>query len=149
MSDEDDTLLALLAEALVGSDELPSAQLPAGLTAFARGVHRLHQLESELAEIERDSLIDASATRSSDAVRTIEFAFDTYRVILEVHADQILGSVRPEPPSSVQLERLSGRQELTVNDRGFFGFVDNGAPFRLLLGLATGVNLHTDWIRLG
>jgi hypothetical protein len=134
---DDDTLVALLGEALDQTRPLPAAARAAALAAFDLG-----HLEGELARVVADSALDeplVGARHDSAADRYVEIEAEHVRIEVELPAGQDLLIGQVDPPDvgvvTVELATASGGVER------FDVEVDGLGRFRTALGAGT-MRLH-------
>ncbi|WP_329344508.1 hypothetical protein OG866_38945 [Streptomyces sp. NBC_00663] len=122
--------------------------VPAQLRQIAVEAYALHDLDSRIAELTFDSVVDAIPVRgATDVARMLTFRAGEVTVDVEVTGEGLLGQVLP--PQEALIEVLSGPQAgapLTTDDMGRFTY---GAPPTgpFALRLRTGREaIVTDWL---
>jgi hypothetical protein len=129
-SDQDDSLLEELAEALRPPPEVPAAWLDAAKAAWT---WRL--VDEELAALTYDSTLDAAAVRGADtATRTLQFEGPGVHVSVELDGDTLRGQLVPVRSASVTVERADRTTPVTIQDLGHGAFTATGlgdGPLRL------------------
>lgn len=124
-------------------DPVPPALRQIAVEAFA-----LHDLDSRIAELSFDSVVDAIPVRGATAApRMLTFHAGEVTVDVELTAQGLMGQVLP--PQSARIEVLSGPQAgspLSTDDMGRFTCEASPAgPFALRLRTGEGV-IVTDWL---
>ena len=147
----DEELLARLTGVVRRIDAVPEEVLQA-----ARGSYTWRTIDSELAEIAYDSLLDEDAlarVRSGAQPRQITFEASDLTIELEVAvvADRrrIVGQLIPTQPAAVDIRHPSGRLSVEADELG--RFVAEGTivgPVSLSCTLEGGERktVNTDWI---
>ncbi|MFE0553345.1 hypothetical protein ACFW3A_28370 [Streptomyces pilosus] len=145
---DDDVGTGLLEEELRQAaavlDPLPPALLQVAVDAYA-----LHDLDTRVAELTFDSLVDALPVRgATDVPRMLTFSAGEVTLDVEVSAQGLMGQVLP--PRPVRIEVLGGPRAgvaLTADDMGRFsaGTAPAG-PFALRLRTGDEV-VTTEWLR--
>ena len=138
-----DMLEEELRQATAILDPVPPALRQIAVEAFA-----LHDLDSRIAELSFDSVIDAIPVRGAVAApRMLTFHAGEVTVDVELTAQGLMGQVLP--PQSARIEVLSGPQAgapLTTDDMGrFTSEASPSGPFALRLRTGEGV-IVTDWL---
>ncbi|WP_217145976.1 hypothetical protein [Streptomyces sp. AC627_RSS907] len=123
--------------------------VPAELRRIAVDAFALHDLDTRVAELTFDSLVDALPVRGAeDPPRMLTFRVDEVTVDVEVTADGLIGQVLPPGPARVEV--LSGPRthaRLTADDMGrFTGAAPPTGPFALRLRTG-GAVVVTEWLR--
>jgi hypothetical protein len=143
----DDELMARLSEIASIADPVPEALLSAARAAFA-----LRDLDARVAELIRDSAIDASATAvRGPGPRMLSFESGEVAIECEITPDaatrdifgQLVGGRAPTVDAQVP-----GRQPVTVTVDADGCFSVRGlppGPARLRAHLADGTTLVTSW----
>ncbi len=146
--DEDAFADALLEEELrqvaAVLDPVPAELVQTALEAFA-----LHDLDTRLAELTFDSLVDALPVRGVvDAPRMLTFRSGEVTVDVEVTGEGLIGQVLP--PQSVRIEVLGGPaavRPVTADTLGrFTSDTPPAGPFALRLRTGAEV-IVTEWLR--
>ncbi|MDT0483165.1 hypothetical protein RNB18_23670 [Streptomyces sp. DSM 41640] len=124
-------------------DPVPPALRQIAVEAFA-----LHDLDSRIAELAFDSVVDALPVRgATGAPRMLTFHAGEVTVDVELTPQGLMGQVLP--PQSARIEVLSGPQAgspLTTDDMGrFIHEASPAGPFALRLRTGEGV-IVTDWL---
>ncbi|MET8076363.1 hypothetical protein [Streptomyces sp. NPDC005303] len=144
---EEEFALGLLEEELRQAtgilDPVPPALRQIAVEAFA-----LHDLDSKIAELTFDSVVDALPVRgATGAPRMLTFHAGEVTVDVELTPQGLMGQVLP--PQSARIEVLSGPQAgspLTTDDMGRFTCDASPAgPFALRLRTGEQV-IVTDWL---
>ncbi|GAA4809249.1 hypothetical protein [Streptomyces ziwulingensis] len=121
--------------------------VPAELSRLAVEAFALHDLDTGLAELTFDSLVDALPIRG-EAARMLTFSAGEVSVDVEVGPEGLFGQVMP--PQAARIEVLSGPQAarlLAADAMGrFTGDAPPAGPFALRLR-AGGEVLVTEWLR--
>ncbi|MEU6351818.1 hypothetical protein ABZ896_21140 [Streptomyces sp. NPDC047072] len=138
-----DLLEEELRQAAAILDPVPPRLRQIAVEAFA-----LHDLDTRIAELGFDSVVDALPVRGATAApRMLTFHAGELTVDVELTPHGLLGQVLP--PQSARIEVLSGPQAgapLTTDDMGRFSYEDAPAgPFALRLRTGEGV-IVTDWL---
>ncbi|CAM5677249.1 hypothetical protein [Streptomyces griseorubiginosus] len=138
-----DLLEEELRQATAILDPVPAALRQIAVEAFA-----LHDLDSRIAELSFDSVVDALPVRGGPAApRMLTFHAGEVTVDVELTAQGLMGQVLP--PRSARIEVLSGPQPgapLTTDDMGRFTCeVPPTGPFALRLRTDEEV-IVTDWL---
>jgi hypothetical protein len=159
-SDDDDALVAALADALREAREVPSAFVRAGRELFI-----LRDLDLELAELVHDSSLRppaTAATRSDDvehaSIRDVTFESNSLVVSLQILGrgaqGQVVEMTGSQAPDEVDVSRVSGTVEIrsdvgqpvvaTIREHGWFAFpsIPQGR-IRLLCRTAAGGTVLT------
>jgi len=124
-------------------DPVPPALRQIAVEAFA-----LHDLDSRIAELSFDSVVDAIPVRGATAApRMLTFHAGEVTVDVELTAQGLMGQVLP--PQTARIEVLTGPHAgspLTTDDMGRFSHEEPPAgPFALRLRTGEGV-IVTDWL---
>ncbi|MEU5040003.1 hypothetical protein [Streptomyces griseorubiginosus] len=144
---EEELALDLLEEELRQAtailDPVPTALRQIAVEAFA-----LHDLDSRIAELSFDSVVDALPVRGAAAApRMLTFHAGEVTVDVELTAQGLMGQVLP--PRTARIEVLSGPRPgapLTTDDMGRFTCeVPPTGPFALRLR-TDGEVIVTDWL---
>ncbi len=145
--DDDERLLADLADAVAAAQAVPPTFLAAGKAAFA-----WHDVDAELAELSYDSASEPPATLAATrtgtaAPRTLSYAAGALTVEVELAADRVHGQVIPAQPGEIALIARTGPAgTTTVDEAGWFAFDTRPTgPFRLRLRTAEGRSVITAW----
>lgn len=122
--------------------------VPATLRQLAVEAFALHDLDSRIAELSFDSVVDALPVRGAAAApRMLTFHAGEVTVDVELTAQGLMGQVLP--PRSARIELLSGPRpgaSLTTDDMGRFTCeVPPSGPFALRLRTGEEV-IVTDWL---
>ncbi|WP_329600247.1 hypothetical protein OIE43_05570 [Streptomyces pseudovenezuelae] len=122
--------------------------VPAALRQIAMEAFALHDLDSQIAELSFDSVVDALPVRgATGAPRMLTFHAGEVTVDVELTPQGLMGQVLP--PRSARIEVLSGPQAgspLTTDDMGRFTCDTSPAgPFALRLRTG-GQVIVTDWL---
>ncbi|MFF0014251.1 hypothetical protein [Streptomyces sp. NPDC005374] len=138
-----DLLEEELRQAAAILDPVPPALRQIAVEAFA-----LHDLDSRIAELTFDSVVDALPVRgATGAPRMLTFHAGEVTVDVELTAHGLMGQVLP--PCSARIEVLTGPQAgspLTTDDMGRFTYETAPAgPFALRLRTGDEV-IVTDWL---
>ncbi|MFC5674134.1 hypothetical protein [Streptomyces incanus] len=139
-----DLLEEELRQAAAVLDPLPPALLQIAVDAYA-----LHDLDTKVAELSFDSLVDAIPVRGAeDPPRMLTFSVGEVTVDVEVTAHGLMGQLMPPQPARIEV--LGGPQpgsSLTADDMGrFTGAAPPSGPFALRLRTAGDV-VETEWLR--
>ncbi|WP_141208087.1 hypothetical protein [Streptomyces griseorubiginosus] len=138
-----DLLEEELRQATAILDPVPTALRQIAVEAFA-----LHDLDSRIAELSFDSVVDALPVRGATAApRMLTFHAGEVTVDVELTAQGLMGQVLPPRPARIEV--LSGPRPgapLTSDDMGRFTCeVPPTGPFALRLRTDEGV-IVTDWL---
>ncbi|MFC8358294.1 hypothetical protein ACFUIY_00320 [Streptomyces griseorubiginosus] len=138
-----DLLEEELRQATAILDPVPTALRQIAVEAFA-----LHDLDSRIAELSFDSVVDALPVRGATAApRMLTFHAGEVTVDVELTAQGLMGQVLPPRPARIEV--LSGPRPgapLTTDDMGRFTCeVPPTGPFALRLRTDEGV-IVTDWL---
>ena len=137
--DNDDELIAALANAVADQDPVPESVYSFGRSAFA-----LIDLESELAELVADSAErELVAMRSSDTARTVVFRIRDIEIELELAPDAF-GSIDPVA-EQVTLVDAAGETALDISPSGVFRFSLPQGPFSIR-ATVDGAQVRTPYI---
>jgi hypothetical protein len=122
--------------------------VPPGLRQIAVEAFALHDLDSRIAELTFDSVVDAIPVRgAAGAPRMLTFHAGEVTVDVELTPQGLMGQVLP--PRSARIEVLSGPQAgvpLTTDDMGrFTSETSPTGPFALRLRTG-GQVIVTDWL---
>lgn len=139
-----DLLEEELRQAAAVLDPLPPALLQIAVDAYA-----LHDLDTKVAELSFDSLVDALPVRGAEAPpRMLTFSAGEVTVDVEVTAHGLMGQLMPPQPARIEV--LGGPRpgsSLTADDMGrFTGAAPPSGPFALRLRTAGDV-VETEWLR--
>jgi len=150
MTGPDAVLLAQLSATIDEADPVPAIVLETGKAAFG-----LRRLDTELAELVRDSADEATgliAVRGDENVRLISFETGPVAVELQVTgrgaARDLVAQVSGAEVTSAEVE-TPGRRHPTVREDSVLSA--DGVPaglLRLHLHTADGRDLVTSWIRV-
>ncbi len=145
---DDDAMLALLGEALAGSQNNQTAALLEG----ARAAFTFLTMEQELASLVYDSLLEdesVGAARATDIARTVVFETGEVSVQIEITQSGMIGQVVPAGEGTVTAEAPDGRRTHVVTDElGCFTLETPGrGPVRLHI-TTHGVKAVTEWTDL-
>ncbi|MFD5405811.1 hypothetical protein [Streptomyces griseorubiginosus] len=138
-----DLLEEELRQATAILDPVPTALRQIAVEAFA-----LHDLDSRIAELSFDSVVDALPVRGAAAApRMLTFHAGEVTVDVELTAQGLMGQVLPPRPARIEV--LSGPRPgapLTTDDMGRFTCeVPPTGPFALRLR-TDGEVIVTDWL---
>ncbi|MER6287620.1 hypothetical protein [Streptomyces sviceus] len=138
-----DLLEEELRQATAILDPVPAALRQIAVEAFA-----LHDMDSRIAELAFDSVVDALPVRgATGAPRMLTFHAGEVTVDVELTPRGLMGQVLP--PQSARVEVLSGPQAgspLTTDDMGRFTYeASPTGPFALRLRTGEQV-IVTDWL---
>jgi hypothetical protein len=122
--------------------------VPPDLRQLAVEAFALHDLDSRIADLTFDSVVDALPVRGATGTpRMLTFHAGEVTVDVELTPQGLMGQVLP--PQSARIEVLSGPQAglpLTTDDLGRFTYETSPAgPFALRLRTDEGV-IVTDWL---
>ncbi|MFG2263819.1 hypothetical protein [Streptomyces sp. NPDC048720] len=123
--------------------------VPAELRQIALGAYALHDLDSDIAELTFDSLVDALPVRGvPDAPRMLTFRAGGLTVDVEVTGEGLIGQVLPPGPARVEV--LGGplaARPVAVDTLGrFTSDTPPAGPFALRLRTG-GQVVVTEWLR--
>lgn len=143
--DDDDELLAALAEALHSTGPLVPDVAAAG-----RGAYTWRTVDAELAALVEP--LEAVGVRAADT-DTADFQFEvdvagtTVTVEMEVRDGEVVGQLIPAVDSRISAETLQGTAGSAVPDEvGCFSLTVPGGPLRLRI-TTPGATVVTDWVR--
>jgi hypothetical protein len=142
LSLSDETLLALVTEAVAADDEPP-----AWGAEFARQALTWRRVDAELAELLEAELGAEPAVRSPATARSLTYA--AAGVVLTVDVDEggaLEGQVEAPEVDRVRVEGPDGSADLAVDEYGVFRAAAPARPFRLTVELAGGTVVVTPWI---
>lgn len=144
----DEELLGELAEVL-----RPLTEPPAEVLAVARGLYALRGLDTALAALSYDSLLDdaPSGVRAAARPRILTFTADVLSVEVEVDASprvrRLLGQLLPAQAARLQLRAADGTAlgDATADEGGRFvlGLPGDRQPVRLRVTTADGQTVET------
>jgi hypothetical protein len=145
--EDDDELATIVAEALREQDAVPARVIDAG-----RAVFTWRSVDAELAALTYDSLAQpAAGTRSERAaIREVTFVSRVVTIHLQVSDAGFQGQLVPPQHGRVQLDVRTAESRTTeADEHGWFDLARvSGPAFRLVVSLASGGRVHTDWLRL-
>jgi hypothetical protein len=146
--DDDEELLAALAQALRAREAVPEWFVETGKNAFA-----WHNIDAELAQLTYDSRRDrdvATATRSETAsIRALTFTSGQLSIELEVGESTLLGQIIPPRAGTLEIHTAAGVASSPVDEIGCFGVSPIPAsPFRIRCRTEDGADVLTGWITL-
>jgi hypothetical protein len=146
--DDDEELLAALAQALRAREAVPEWFVETGKNAFA-----WHNIDAELAQLTYDSRRDrdvAAATRSETAsIRALTFTSGQLSIELEVGESTLLGQIIPPRAGTLEIHTAAGVASSPVDEIGCFGVSPIPAsPFRIRCRTEDGADVLTGWITL-
>jgi hypothetical protein len=146
---DDDTLLAVLKDAMDAERDVPPQMIAAGQAAWA-----WRTIDAELAALTYDSAAEAdllaAGTRAEPAaLRALTFTRDEMSIELEVTEDALVGQITPPRAGDSVVVRV-GTEDVTVtttDELGFFAIRPvPGQPFRLLIRTVAGAVVLTGWV---
>jgi len=146
---DDDTLLAVLKDAMDAERDVPRQVIEAGKAAWA-----WRTIDAELAALTYDSAAEAdlltAGTRAEPAaLRALTFTRDEMSIELEVTEEALVGQITPARAGDTVVVRV-GTEEVsfaTTDELGFFAIRPvPGRPFRLLIRTVTGSAVLTGWV---
>ena len=149
--EDDDQLLAALAEALRSEQSVPAEFIAIGKAAFS-----WRDIDAELAILTYDSAFEgaeaelAGARSEPASLRYLTFASGELTVEIDVTVDAILGQLVPPGPGRVEVRTADGALITAVIDQGG-GFTIRPVPrgsFRLYCHSANGASIVTNWLVL-
>lgn len=148
MHDDDEELLAALAQALRAREAVPEWFVETGKNAFA-----WHNIDAELAQLTYDSRRDrdvAAAVRSETAsIRALTFTSGQLSIELEVGESTLLGQIIPPRAGTLEIHTAAGVASSPVDEIGCFGVSPIPAsPFRIRCRTEDGADVLTGWITL-
>ncbi|MEV5433454.1 hypothetical protein [Streptomyces sp. NPDC052701] len=123
--------------------------VPAQLQQLAVEAYALHDLDTRVAELTFDSLVDAIPVRgAADVPRMLTFRAGDVTVDVEVSAQGLMGQVLPPRPARIEvLTGPAAGAPLTTDDLGrFTGDAPPCGPFALRLRTG-GEVVVTEWLR--
>ncbi|MFJ3335069.1 hypothetical protein [Streptomyces sp. NPDC086766] len=146
--DEEEFDVGLLEEELRAATAILDP-VPSALRQLAFEAYALHDLDTRIAELTFDSLVDALPVRgATDVPRMLTFRAGELTVDVEVTEDGLLGQLMPPRPARIEV--LSGPHAgvpLTADDLGrFAGDAPPAGPFALRLRTGGDV-VVTEWLR--
>jgi hypothetical protein len=146
--DDDEELLAALAQALRAREAVPEWFVETGKNAFA-----WHNIDAELAQLTYDSRRDrdvAAAVRSETAsIRALTFTSGQLSIELEVGESTLLGQIIPPRAGTLEIHTAAGVASSPVDEIGCFGVSPIPAsPFRIRCRTEDGADVLTGWITL-
>ena len=143
LPEDDDELMAELGELLRREDPLPDA-----VVAGARGALVWRTVDTELASLSADSLLDAVAGVRGDAQR--QLTFDSRRLTVEVDVDagHLVGQVVPPQRGHVELEGPRVQQAADTDALGQFSLPATRGPVRIRFRGDDGEIVVTEWVTL-
>jgi hypothetical protein len=138
--DDDTRLEADLSRAAQIFDPVPDRVTRAAEAAFT-----IRDIDAELAELTFDSRAQVASLRSGQHSRLLVFTAPAVTIELEILDGEIIGSVLPARPLTVEVIGLTGGSTVTCDDLGRFTATLPGAgPFRLRCHAGPGV--VTEWV---
>ena len=151
---EDEALEAELRRLAARDDPVPDLVLRAAMDAFS-----WRDLDSELAELVFDSLLDAdpaTLVRSSPGRRLVSFRTPAVSIDLEVTSTgsgrEVMGQITPPERASVQIRHREGQVTLDADELGrFMSAALRPGPISLrLVSAADGERpaVVTDWVSI-
>ncbi|MFJ8196433.1 hypothetical protein [Streptomyces sp. NPDC096152] len=146
--DEEEFDVGLLEEELRAATAILDP-VPTALRQLAVEAYALHDLDTRIAELTFDSLVDALPVRgATDVPRMLTFRAGELTVDVEVTEDGLLGQLMPPRPARIEV--LSGPHAgvpLTADELGrFTGDAPPAGPFALRLRTGGDV-VVTEWLR--
>jgi hypothetical protein len=146
---DDDQLLAAVAEALREAHDVSGHFIETGKAAYA-----WHNIDAELATLTYDSAVHAplaAATRAERAaLRELTFATSQLKIYLQVTDKALQGQVVPAHQCDIELRTVDHPPTVLATDKdGWFSIrpIPIGS-FRLHCRTPTGLTALTDWLTL-
>jgi hypothetical protein len=150
--DEGELLLVELRRLINRADAVPDR-----VDDAARAAYTWRTIDAELAELTRDSLVDADdvhAVRSGDGPRLLSFESPRLALELEVadlgrQGRRLVGQLVPPGPAAIVVEHAGGRVETEADELG--RFVVEGlrpGPTRVRCRVDDGAGIETEWTQL-
>jgi hypothetical protein len=146
--EDDDELLGVVLDALREDQATPTRVVEAGKAAYT-----WRTVDEDLAALTYDSLTTSASpgTRSERAaVREVTFATRTLTIHVQVSPAGLSGQLVPPQAGALELQlRTRPGQRADVDDNGWFSVGPLVGPaFRLVVELADGRRVHTDWLQV-
>jgi hypothetical protein len=147
-STRDNEILEILRKGMEESDPVPST-----VSEFAHALFTWRDIDAELAELTFDSVDEdtPAGVRSTSTARMISFEVGKWTIDLEYNpaTGNLMGSVSPQSPLTVELHSRGARFEMELDDMGRFEFEDvEGGPASLVFRSSDGEMVKTSWIVL-
>lgn len=136
----DDDLLTLLREALVG-DEPPADAMEAAYAA-----HGWRTLDADLAQLIEDNQVEVVGFRDAAFSRIVSFETDAGTIEVSIDNDVVVADLTPRPTKLV-LRRTTDSRELPVDDAGQASVSGVSGPIRFEITWADTTTL-TPWLTL-
>jgi len=142
--DDDDRLLGALRAAAESVDPVPDRLVDAARSAFT-----WRTIDAELAELQFDSSVDATAVRGVAWPRQLSFDSTEASIEIEVDHDRLVGQVVPPAEVEVTLTDAAGRTRSIRSDHvGHFAFTEvESGTVRVRAELPHGA-VSTQWFTL-
>lgn len=143
-TDADDALLAELGHALDTFDAVPDR-----VRLAAHGLLSWRNLDDELAELQFDSALDASAVRGVAWPRQLSFEAADSSIEVEIDGNHLVGQVVPPAEVDVRLTTSSGTATVTRSDSvGHFRFDDIEAGAVRITAVLPDGSVTTQWFSI-
>jgi hypothetical protein len=146
---DDNTLLAVLREALASREAVPAPFVEAGKSAYT-----WHSIDAELAQLTFDSRRDADAiasTRSESAsIRALTFQSVRFTIEVEITDDALLGQLIPPQSGTAEMQTRAGDVSTTsIDEVGCLAISPKpDSPFRLRIRTQGQADVVTGWLTL-
>jgi hypothetical protein len=144
--EDDDDLMSVVRESL--REVAPAQVVEAGKASYT-----WRSIDAELAALTYDSLAAAGAgeTRAERAViREVTFAAQALTIHVQVSGTGLQGQLVPPQRGRLEVQvRTRDPRRVEIDEHGWFdaGPVP-GPAFRLVVELATGASIYTDWLQI-
>jgi hypothetical protein len=119
------------------------AAVPESSLELARAAFDWRTMDSELAELVADSLLETSGVRADEGPRMVTFQGASLAILLEIEGLTLTGQLVPPAALAVGVARPDGSTRTVEADDGgrFVCELAAGGPVVLRAG-----NLQTDWL---
>ena len=136
----DDDLLTLLREALVG-DEPPADAMEAAYAA-----HGWRTLDADLAQLIEDNQVEVVGFRDAAFSRIVAFETDAGSIEVSIDNDVVVATLTPSPTKLV-LRRTTDSRELAIDDAGRASVSAVSGPIRFEITWGDATTL-TPWLTI-
>ncbi|MBK5224350.1 MAG: carboxypeptidase regulatory-like domain-containing protein [Acidimicrobiia bacterium] len=142
--DDDDNLLDALRAASESADPVPSRLADAARAAFT-----WRTIDTELAELQFDSAVDATSVRGLAWPRQLSFDSTDVSVEIEIDHDRLVGQVIPPAEVDVTLTDSAGQTRSIRSDAvGHFTFTEVESGTVRIRAELPGGSVTTQWFTL-
>jgi hypothetical protein len=146
--EDDEDLMAVVLDALREERATPARVADAGMAAFT-----WRSVDAELAALTYDSLtasVAAETRAERAAIREVTFVARAVTIHVQLSGTAVHGQIVPPQRGRLELQvRTRAGQQVDIDEQGWFSVEPVPGPaFRLVVQLATGHPVYTDWLQV-